>query len=152
MRRGMVLAGLCLLIGIGNVVAQEHWSEGPVWACSAYRTKPGKSDDYLKYLRENFVPTTDEAKKQGLIIDRKVFVQTPREANDWDVMICSLFPSYGKAMDFNAADDSKWKAIQAKQLKTPDEDKQKEMTARRFEMREFIGTSYIREVALKPLT
>jgi len=32
-------------------VAQEHWSEGPVWECSAYRSNPGMYDTYMEYVR-----------------------------------------------------------------------------------------------------
>jgi hypothetical protein len=132
-------------------VAQEHFTEGPVWECSSYRTKPGQFDSYMKYLRTNFIPTTDEGKKQGLILDRKMFVKAPSSPHDWDVLICTLFPSFGKAMDYSASDEDKWKAIEAKHYKTTDEAKQREMSAKRFEMREFLGTEFVREVNLKPM-
>ena len=47
----------------GTAVAQEHWTEGPVWGCSAFRTKQGQFDTYLKYLREHYLPTSAEAKR-----------------------------------------------------------------------------------------
>jgi hypothetical protein len=105
----------------------------------------------MKYLRSNFLVTTAEAKKEGIILDSKVFVQAPGRPDDWDVLICTLYSSYGKAMDYNAADEAKSKAIAAKHYKTPDEDKQRDLAAKRFEMREFQGTNYVREVSLKPL-
>jgi hypothetical protein len=146
----MLLAVGCVFV-TSLAGAQEHWTEGPVWSCSAYRTKQGQEDNYFRYLRQNFAPPSAEAKKQGLILDSKIFVQTPARADDWNVMICSLFPSYGKAMDYDADADKKSKAIQAQHWKTTDEEKQREMSAKRFEMRDFLGTSYVREVTLKPL-
>jgi hypothetical protein len=151
MRYATLFAGACCSLLAMVAIAQEHWTEGPVWECSTYRTKPGQFDTYMKYLRENFVPTTDEAKKQGLVVDSKVFIQPPNGRNDWDVMICSLYPSFGKALDFNASDDEKAKAIEAKHYKTADEEKQAAMSAKRLDMREYIGTSFVREVNLKPL-
>ena len=87
----------------------------------------------MKYLRTHYVVTTAESKKQGLILDSKVFVKTPNDGNDWDVAIATLYPSYGKALDYNASDDAKGKAIQAQHWKTPDQEKQREMTAPHFE-------------------
>lgn len=151
MKASAVAVGLSLVMAAGAASAQEHWTEGPVWACSAYRTKQGQFDDYLKYLRQNYAVTTAEAKKQGLILDSKLFVQVPARPDDWDVLICSLYPSFAKALDFNASDDEKNKAISAKHYKTSDQDKQREVAAKRFAMRDFLGTTYPREVSLKPL-
>lgn len=58
------IAVLSLLLG-GVAAAQEHWTEGPVWEVSFYRTTPGHFDDYMKYLRQNFLPQNAEGKKQG---------------------------------------------------------------------------------------
>ena len=131
--------------------AQEHFTTGPVWACSAFRTKPGHFDDYMKYLRANYLVTTAEQKKQGLILDSKVFVKVPANQQDYDVEICTLFPSYGKALDYDADADAKNKAITAAHLKTTDEAKQREITSARFEYRDLMSTSYDREVMLRPL-
>lgn len=50
-------------------------------------------------------------------------------------MICTLFRSYGKAMDYNAADEEK---------------RQDEMAAQRYAFRDLVGTKYVREAMLKP--
>jgi hypothetical protein len=131
--------------------AQEHFTEGSVWECSAYRTKQGHFDDYMKYLRQNFLPQGQESKKAGLILDQKVYLHTPANPTDPDVLICTLHANYAKALDFDAADDAKAKDIATKFFKTADEQKQREMSARRFEFRDFMGTSYYREVSLKPM-
>ena len=151
MKKVVLIAALVCLLGAGVVVGQEHWTEGPVWAVSFYRTTPGHFDDYMKYLRTHYIVTTAEGKKQGLILDSKVFVKTPGDANDWDVAIATLYPSYARALDFSAADDAKAKAIQSQHWKTPDLDKQREMTSPRFEMRKALGTTYTREVTLRPM-
>jgi hypothetical protein len=144
-----LLLGACLT-GL-PALAQEHFTEGPVWEVSYYRTKPGKFDDYMKYLRANFLVTTVEEKKQGLILDAKILLNTPRDANDWDIAIATLYTSFGKALDFNQSDEDKLKAIAEKHYKTKDEAKQRDMSAPRFQMRDYIGTRYLREVTLKPL-
>jgi hypothetical protein len=145
----ILFLGSCL--AAAPALAQEHYTEGPVWAVNYIRTKPGKYDDYMKYLRATYMATASEAKKQGLILDTKILLNIPRDANDWDIAIATLFPSFGKALDYNQADDDKRKAIAEKQFKTKDEAKQQEMIAPRFAMRDALGTRYLREVNLKPM-
>lgn len=146
-----LIAVACYAVLASSAPAQEHWTEGPVWEVSFYRTKPGQFDVYMTYLRTNFLSITEEGKKQDLILERKVFVKAPKDPRDWDVAIAILYPSFGKALDFNQGDEDKSKAIQAKHYKTEDEKKQQEVTAKRFEMRDFIGTELVREVNLRPL-
>jgi hypothetical protein len=101
-------------------------------------------------LRENWQPTTIEAKKQGLILDFKVYLKDPTGPQDWDVAFATLVSNYAK-FDYNKADEDKWKAISAKQYKTEDEKKQREMIEKRFKMRDYLGTSIMREINLKPM-
>lgn len=132
-------------------VAQEHWTEGPVWECSAYRSNPGMFDTYMKYVRTHATAINAEAKKQGLILDFKTFVKTPTDPNDWDFMSCTAYESFGKALDFNQGDEEKFDAIAAKHWATADEDKQQQLSSPRLEMRKFIGTTHMREVNLRPM-
>jgi hypothetical protein len=145
----LVLLVSCLTVP--GALAQEHYTEGPVWACSAIRTKQGHFDDYMKYLRQNYLPQGQESKRAGLIVDQKIYVMVPANPTDPDVLLCNLFTSFGKALDYNAGDDAKTKEIAAKHFKTADEEKQREMIANRFTFRDSLGTSYYREVTLKPM-
>ena len=140
---------LSLLLG-GVAAAQEHWTEGPVWEVSFDRTAPGHFDDYLKYLRKNVLPQNAEAKKQGLVLDQKVFVKTATAPGDWDIAFATLDKNMA-ALDYNAENDKKVKAIAEKHYKTADEEKQREMAKPRFDWRTFLGTTITREVTLKPL-
>ena len=148
---GLIAFFCYVLLLAPTVFAQEHWTEGPVWEVSFYRTKQGHFDDYMKYLRTHYLPQTAESKKQGLILDTKVFVKDPTSPNDWDVCIATLHSSYGKALDYSKEDEDKSDAIAAKHFKTEDEKKQDEQTTPRFEMRDFIGSQYVREVNLRPM-
>ena len=140
-----VLACVCV-----PAVAQEHWTEGPVWACEAYRTSPGQFDAYMNYIRKDVEPQNIEAKKQGLVLDYKAFVKAPSDANDYDVLFCTLFPNFGKALDYSKEDEDKFDAIAAAHFATADEDKQREMIKGRLAMRTYLGTTYVREVNLRP--
>jgi hypothetical protein len=131
--------------------AQEHWTEGPVWECAAYRTNPGMFDTYMKWIRSHSEPINEEARKQGLILDYKSFVKAPGDENDYDVLFCTLYPSYGKALDYSKADDEAYEKISAAHWATADQDRQREQAAPRLEMRRFLGVTYVREVDLRPM-
>jgi hypothetical protein len=113
MKRVIALAALVCLAGAGTLVDQEHWTEGPVWNITFYRANPGHSDDHMKYLPAHYILTTAESKKQGLILDSKIYVKQPHSPTDWDVAIATLYPSYGKALDASpgrtfASEGSPW--------------------------------------------
>lgn len=134
-----------------GLFAQEHFTLSAVRTVSFYRTSPGQFDNYMKYLRANFLPTQEEAKKQGLIVGYSVLLNVPSSEDDWDVAIVTLNKSFGDALDYNQDEADKMKKIQEKHYKTSDEDKMDEMTSKRFGMRTYMGTKYFREVTLKPL-
>lgn len=144
------LLAAALLFSSGAAVAQEHWTEGPVWECSAYRVNPGMFDTYINWIRAHSEPINAEAKKQGLILDFKSFLKTRDNENDYDVLFCTLFSSFGKALDYNKGDEEKFDAIAAAHWATGDNAKQREMAAPRLEMRTYVGTTYHREVTLRP--
>ena len=147
----LFLAAMVSCVVASVALAQEHFTDGPVWECNSYRTKEGHFNDYMKYLRQNFVPQSAEAKKAGLIMDQKVFLHVPANPTDPDVVICTMHASFAKALDYSAADEAKVKEIAAKHFNTADEQKQRETSAKRYEFRDFVGTSYYREVSLKPI-
>lgn len=142
---------LFLVLFTTGIFAQEHYTEGNVRTVSFYRTKPGQFDNYMKYLRANFLPTQEEAKKQGLIVGYSILLNTPESQDDWDVAVVTINKSFGEALDYSQSADDKIKQIQEQHYKTSDEDKMDEMTSKRFDMRTYIGTQYLREVTLKPL-
>jgi hypothetical protein len=144
------LAAVVLALASASAVAQEHWTEGPVWECEAYRTSPGQFDAYMEYIRGTVEPQNIEAKKQGLILDYKSFHKMPHDANDYDVLFCTLHANFGKALDYSKEAEDKADAISAAHFATPDEDKQREMIKPRLEMRTYLGTTYVREVNLRP--
>lgn len=139
-----------ILFSIG-ALAQEHYTEGNVRVVSFYRTKPGQFDNYMKYLRTNFLPTQEEAKKQGLIEGYYILLNTPSTPDDWDIAIATMFKSFGDALDYNQSDEDKMQKIQENHYKTKDENKINEITSKRWDMRTYIGTKHYRDVTLKPI-
>lgn len=151
MKRFAFAFGCLLLVLPAAAPAQEHWTEGPVWEVWCARTTQGHFEDYIEYLRKNYLPGVEEGKKQGLILDVKYFLHVPGSASEPDICIATLHKSFGAALDYNAEVEAKTKAIAAKQYQTADEKKQAEMIAPRFEMRKDLGTTYYREIQLRPM-
>ncbi len=144
------LAATAVLCTATPALAQEHYTEGHVYTCDTYRVKEGATDAYSRYLRSTVVPQTDAAKKAGLIVDRLYFVRSEGSAAAWNYMSCIVLKNFA-ALDYDAAAEKKSDEIAAAQLKTADRAKQDALTGVRFGMRDFKGSSTIREVTLKPL-
>lgn len=148
----MFALSVCFVLFISTFsLAQEHFTEGYVREVSFYRTSPGQFDNYMKYLRSNFLPVQEEAKKQGLIAGYSILLNTPSSPEDWDVAVVTLHKNFSDALDYSQNDYDKMKSIQEKHYKTSSEEKMNEMTSKRFNMRTYIGTKYFREVTLKSM-
>src|SRR5207237_10512029 len=78
------LAAFLLLLAPA-VLAQEHYTEGPVWRASLIRVKPTAIDAYLTSLRQSSKPILDEQKRQETIMDYKVVLkETKNSPQDWE--------------------------------------------------------------------
>ena len=63
------------------------YTEGTVWDITMIKTKPGMTDDYLKNLAQAYKTTSDEAKKQGIIMDYKIMIGDSAGRDDFDVLL-----------------------------------------------------------------
>src|SRR5215831_3498990 len=87
------------LLAAPAMLAQEHYTEGPVWRVQLIRVKPTKMDAYLTSLRQASKPFIEEQKKQGLITDYKVFLkETKNNPEDWDICVAIQYKNWA-AMD-----------------------------------------------------
>ena len=125
-------------------LAQEHYTEGPVWTVTIIRVKPAQFDAYLTTLQQNAKVAYDEAKRQGVIMDWKVFLkQTRNGPQDWDIALAVLYKNHAQ-MDGQAA---KFEAIRDKVLGGKQAFQQ--ATEKRSEIREIVGIELVQEVTLK---
>src|SRR3981081_3824848 len=77
-----------LLLLAPAVLAQEHYTEGPVWRVQLIRVKPTQMDAYLTSLRQSTKPLIEEQKRQGIIMDYKVFLkETKNNPEAWDICV-----------------------------------------------------------------
>ena len=133
-----------LLLLAPALFAQEHYTEGPIWRIQLVRVKPTHMDEYLASLRQSTKPLIEEEKRQGLILDYKVFFkETKNSPEDWDICLAVEFKNYA-AMDGLAA---KGEAVRDKIMggKAPAQ----QLSEKRAEIREIVSSELLQEVFLK---
>jgi hypothetical protein len=124
--------------------AQEHYTQGPVWRVSLIRVKPTHMDEYLTSLRQATKPFLEEEKKQGLIVDYKVFLkETKNNPEDWDLCLAIEYKNHA-AMD---GLDAKTESIRDKVLggKQPAQ----QLGEKRQEYRETVSSELLQEIFLR---
>jgi hypothetical protein len=119
------------------------YNEGSVWDVTMVRTKYGMDDDYLKALGKVFRAVNDEAKKEGLIIDYKILLGAPANAQDYNIL---LLTEYKNMAALDGLRD-KLDPINAKLV--GNEDVQRQGVIKRAEVREILGDKLMREITLK---
>ncbi|MGA9393640.1 MAG: hypothetical protein WBV69_24625 [Candidatus Sulfotelmatobacter sp.] len=126
------------------LLAQEHYTEGPVWRITLIRVKPTHMDDYLTTLQKTTKAVYDESKKQGTIVDYKVFLkETKNSPDDWDICIAVEYKNHAAMDDLTA----KGEMVRDKILggKAPAH----ELATKREEIREIVSSQLLEEIFLK---
>jgi hypothetical protein len=133
-----------LLLLAPSLFAQEHYTEGPIWRIQLIRVKPTHMDEYLTSLRKSTKPLIEEEKKEGLIMDYKVFFkETKNSPDDWDICVAIQYKNYA-ALDGLSA---KGEMVRDKILggKAPAQ----QLNEKRSEIREIVSSELLQEVFLK---
>lgn len=139
------LAFVCLMGLPELAAAQEHYTEGPVWRVNYLAVKPGKFNESLKDIRENFAKTGAAAKQAGLILDYKVYLNaTSSNPDDWDIATATLYKGYG-ALDGLAG---KMDPITLKHYNTAEARAQ--AATKRTELWTTVTSALAREITMKP--
>jgi hypothetical protein len=138
---GLVVFALLLAPAL---LAQEHYTEGPVWRVQLIRVKPAHMDDYLTSLQQSTKPLIEEQKKQGIVTDYKIFLkETKSNPEDWDICVAIQYKNHA-AMDGLAA---KGEAARDKILGGKAQGQQ--LAEKRVEIREIISSELLQEIFLK---
>jgi hypothetical protein len=133
-----------LLLLTPALLAQEHYTEGPVWRVQLIRVKPTQLDAYLTSLRQSTKPLIEEEKRQGVIMDYKVFLkETKNGPEDWDICVAIEYKNHA-AMDGLAAkgEAARDKILGGKQAA-------QQLGEKRAEIREIISSELLQEIFLK---
>jgi hypothetical protein len=142
--KNMFLLVAFMLVLAPAVLAQEHYTEGPVWRTSLIRVKPTAMDAYLTSLRQYSKPLLDEQKRSGMIMDYKIFLKETRSSpDDWDLCLAIEYKNHA-AMDGLSA---KGEAIRDKILGGKPQAQQ--LSEKRAEIRETVSSDLLQEIFLK---
>ncbi len=142
------LITLLLVLGLfsAQAQAQDNTTPGPVWRVALFKIKPGKMNDVLMDLRQNFRVVSEEYKRQGLIVDYRVYFNTTTEGpNDWDLAIATAFKNFAALDTFPQQSD----AITLKHYGT--KEKRQAAADARNQWRDLVSSRLMREQTLKPL-
>jgi hypothetical protein len=144
MKRHLIFLFGLLVVFTFQAIAQEHYTEGPVWRVTLIKVKPAQMDAYLSSLRQNTKPLFDEQKRQGIIVDYKVMLkETQSSPQDWDIAVAVQYKNHA-AMDGLAA---KGESIRDKVL--GGKQKEQQVAQQRVEIREIVSSELLQEVILK---
>jgi hypothetical protein len=133
-----------LLLFVPAVLAQEHYTEGPVWRIQLIRVKPTQFDAYLSSLRQSTKPLVEEQKKAGVVMDYKIFLkETKNTPEDWDICVAIEYKNFA-AMDGLTAkgEAARDKILGGKQAA-------QQLGEKRTEIREIISSELMQEIFLK---
>lgn len=135
---------ISLIVLAAPLVAQEHYTEGPVWRVSLVRVKPTHMDEYLTSLQQASKPFLDEEKRQGLIVDYKFFIkETQSSPQDWNMCLAIEYKNHA-AMD---GLEAKTEVIRDKIFGGKQQAHQ--LGEKREEIREVINNELLQEIVLK---
>ncbi|HEY6372919.1 MAG TPA: hypothetical protein VIX37_20240 [Candidatus Sulfotelmatobacter sp.] len=135
---------ILLLFLTPALFAQEHYTEGPIWRVQLIRVKPTQLDAYLTSLRQSTKPLIEEEKKQGVIMDYKIFLkETKNNPEDWDICVAIEYKNHA-AMDGLTAkgEAARDKILGGKQAA-------QQLGEKRAEIREIISSELLQEIFLK---
>jgi hypothetical protein len=143
MKKLFGLAAFLLLLA-PSLFAQEHYTEGPVWRVQLIRVKPTQFDAYLTSLQQSTKPLIEEQKRQGVIVDYKIFLkETKHNPEDWDICVAIEYKNHA-AMDGLAAkgEAARDKILGGKQAA-------QQLGEKRAEIREILSSELLQEILLK---
>jgi hypothetical protein len=124
--------------------AQEHYTEGPIWRVQLIRVKTTHMDDYLTSLQQSTKPLIDEQKKQGVVMDYKIFLkETKNNPEDWDICVAIEYKNHAALDGLTAKGD----AVRDKILGGKAQAQQ--LAEKRVEIREIISSELLQEIFLK---
>jgi hypothetical protein len=137
-----VVGFLLACVMAGAMAEDKVYKDGPVTNVSFIRIKPGKYDDYMRYLATSYKALMDEQKKAGMVLNYGIYnkqARSPQEAN----LILTI--TYKNMAVLDRSDD--FDAIALKVMGAEAARNQKAID--RESMRELVGSELIREVILK---
>jgi hypothetical protein len=136
-------ASLVMSASMASAKEDRPHTDGPVSDVSFVKTKPGKFDDYMKWIDTVWKQTNEEAKKAGIIVGYNVYSIEPRHPSDPDVILTITYPNMATLDGINDKFDAVTEKVEGSVAKSNQND------IDRGSLREVLGSELIREMVLK---
>jgi hypothetical protein len=136
-------ASLVMSASMASAKEDRPYTDGPVSDVSFVKTKPGKFDDYMKWIDTVWKQTNEEAKKAGIIVGYNVYSIEPRHPSDPDVILTITYPNMATLDGINDKFDAVTEKVEGSVAKSNQND------IDRGSLREVLGSELIREMVLK---
>jgi|SRR5579859_4620310 len=141
------IQSLCLSASLFFLPAQaqdaRQYADGPVTEVDYIHVDYGHFEDYIDWLNSTWKPTMEASKKAGLIIDYKVFKETPKSPDQPNIELWITFKNAAAALDKGVELEEVAKKV------IGSTDAQNKARVGRNDYRKVLGTDYIRELILK---
>ena len=139
----VLLMGLALSAFAATAFAEDKaYKEGPVISMSFIKIKPGKFDDYMKFLDTSYKAIMEANKQAGLILDYGVYSTEARNPHEPDLILTT---TYANMAALDRSDESD--ALAVKILGSMATMNQGAID--RGAMREVLGSQLMRKLILK---
>ncbi|HKR53074.1 MAG TPA: hypothetical protein VJR93_01910 [Chthoniobacterales bacterium] len=145
----ILITAFCVIAGYSGGQSSSSgssgapYTEGPVWDITMVKTKPGMDDDYLKSIAQTYKGAMEEQKKQGIIMDYKVLLGDAADRNDFNILLMVEYKNMAAFDGLREKTDPIFSKI------VGGEDAQRQLSVKRLDVREILGTKTMREVTLK---
>ncbi len=120
----------------------KPYKEGSVIEVSYIKIKPGKFDDYMKFLSTQYKTLMEANKKAGLITGYAIYTTQARTPQDPDLILTTSYPNMAALDRIDEGEAVAAKVVGSTSVQN------KEYAARES-MREVLGGQLIRELVLK---
>src|SRR5438105_933947 len=111
------LAGLvlCSIVSAASAQDSKPYKEGQVTELSYIKVKPGKFDDYMKWLATSYKQVMEANKKAGLIVSYAVYSAQARSPHDPDLILTTTYANMAALDKIEEGE-----AVAAKLMGSPD--------------------------------
>ena len=127
--------------------AQVTYAYGPVTEVDYIHVEYGHFADYMAWVTSTWVPTMQEAKKAGLIIDYKVFQSSPKSPDDANVYLEITFKNMAAYAGDIGDQEAAFEAVTERVICSSA--CQDQARVHRNEIRRVLGTEVTREIVFK---
>ena len=133
-----------LLAALPSRAQNPNYDVGQVWRVTYYHIKAGQGEAFWKDMRENLKPVYEALKKEGLIVDYKVWTNVTTDGPaDWDVAVGLMLANYA------AIDQLDAKAATSIAKHYGSREAMLEAGRKRNDLREVVSSKLAREVMPK---